>query len=147
MRDIFNHEKTVRAQWMLATMPNYFTKHETRFGRFVEEGQVVEDDFAPMCQTLAETCYPVLVIDPEKLVEPGYGPIEARKMAELVNGTEGFEDWMIEEEVSSDIIVSIVKCMKKSFHTNAHINLTRHGSVSGMSLSLKEKESRLSLIE
>jgi hypothetical protein len=83
---------------MLATMPNYFTKHETRFGRFVEEGQVVEDDFAPMCQTLAETCYPVLVIDPEKLVEPGYGPIEARKMAELVNGTEGFQDWMIEEE-------------------------------------------------
>ncbi|GFH56481.1 hypothetical protein CTEN210_12957 [Chaetoceros tenuissimus] len=98
MRDIFNHEKTVRAQWMLATMPHYFTKHETRFGRFVEEGQVVEDDFAPMCQTLAETCYPVLIIDPEKLIDPLYGPTEARKMAELINGTEGFEDWMIEEE-------------------------------------------------
>ena len=99
MRDMFSHNLTVPGQWKMAILPNYFTKHEMRHGRFVDENQTVTPSYDPMCATLTEGCYPVLVIDPAKLVEPVYGPIEARKMAQLVNGTEGFDEWMIEEEV------------------------------------------------
>uniref|UniRef100_A0A7S3Q3S8 PA14 domain-containing protein n=1 Tax=Chaetoceros debilis TaxID=122233 RepID=A0A7S3Q3S8_9STRA len=98
MRDMFTHEVTTVTQWKLATLPNFFTKFEMRYGRFVDEGEVVDPNIDPMCATLSEGCYPVLVIDPLALVDPEYGPAEARKLAELVNGTKGFEDWMIEEE-------------------------------------------------
>ena len=99
MRDMFSHNITTESQWKLATLPNFFTKFEMRFGRFVDEGEVVEPSYDPMCATLSKGCYPVLVIDPLKLVDPDYGPAEARKLAQLVNGTKGFEEWMIEEEV------------------------------------------------
>mmetsp|Transcript_11454 Transcript_11454/g.16684 ORF Transcript_11454/g.16684 Transcript_11454/m.16684 type:complete len:689 (-) Transcript_11454:183-2249(-) len=98
MRDMFNHELTVEGQWKMSIMPNFFTKHEMRHGRFVDENEIVQPSYDPMCATLSKGCYPVLIIDPEKLVDPQYGPVEARKMAELVNGTEGFEERMIEEE-------------------------------------------------
>ena len=83
----------------MAILPNYFTKHEMRHGRFVGENETVTPSFDPMCATLSKGCYPALVIDPAKLVDHDYGAAEARKIAELVNGTEGFENWMIEEEV------------------------------------------------
>ena len=100
MRDMFSHNKTVPAQWHMATLPHFFTKHEMRFGRFVEENETVADSYDPMCATLSRGCYPVLIIDPAKLIDPDYGPAEARKLFELVNGTQGFENWMIDEEVS-----------------------------------------------
>ena len=98
-RDMFTHELTVPGQWQMAILPNFFTKHEMRHGRFVDENETVPESYDPMCATLSKGCYPVLVIDPAKLVEPGYGPIESRKLAELVNGTQGFENWMVDEEV------------------------------------------------
>ncbi len=101
MRDMFNHEKTVPSQWQMSILPNFFTKYEVRHGRFVDENATVPDSYDPMCSTLSKGCYPVLVVDPAKLVEPGHGPIEARKIAEAVNGTQGFDEWMIDEEVSS----------------------------------------------
>mmetsp|Transcript_18541 Transcript_18541/g.21397 ORF Transcript_18541/g.21397 Transcript_18541/m.21397 type:complete len:712 (+) Transcript_18541:74-2209(+) len=98
MRDMFSHNVTTLDQWKLATLPNFFTKFEMRFGRFVDENEVVDPSYDPMCATLSMGCYPVLVIDPLKLVDPDYGPAEARKLAQLVKGSKGFEDWMIEEE-------------------------------------------------
>ena len=98
-RDMFTHNLTVPGQWKMAILPNYFTKFEIRQGRFIEEGQVVQPSYDPMCDTLSKGCYPVLALDPDKLVDPQYGPAEARKLAMAVNGTQGFEDWMIEEEV------------------------------------------------
>ena len=83
----------------MSILPNYFTKHEMRFGRFVEPGEIVPPSYDPMCDTLTKGCYPTLVIDPDKLMDHDYGPTEARKLAKLMNETEGFEDWMIEEEV------------------------------------------------
>ena len=70
-----------------------------RHGRFVNENETVTPSYDPMCATLSKGCYPVLIVDPEKLVDPILGPAEARKVALVVNGTEGFDDWMIEEEV------------------------------------------------
>ena len=102
MRDMFSHNLTVPGQWKMAILPNFFTKHEMRFGRFVDPGETVTPSYDPMCDTLADGCYPVQVIDPVKLVDHAYGPAEARKLAELINGTDGFEDWMIEEEVSKN---------------------------------------------
>ena len=99
MRDMFTHEKTVPAQWTMSILPNFFTKHEVRHGRFVGENDTVPDSYDPMCSTVTKGCYPVAIIDPEKLVDPLYGPAEGRKIALLVNGTEGFDEWMIEEEV------------------------------------------------
>ena len=101
MRDMFNHELTIPTQWFIATLPNFFTKFEMRHGRFVDENETetLTHSYDPMCATLTKGCYPVLVIDPAKLVDLDYGPTEARKLAELVNGTQGFENWMIEEEV------------------------------------------------
>ena len=99
MRDMFNHEKTVPSQWQMSILPNFFTKHEVRHGRFVEENETVADNYDPMCATLENGCYPVLVVDPAKLVDPDYGPAESRKIAQAVNGTEGFDNWMIDEEV------------------------------------------------
>ena len=58
-----------------------------------------EDRDPNRCATLSKGCYPVLVVDPDKLVDPDYGPDEARKLALAINGTKGFDDWMIEEEV------------------------------------------------
>jgi hypothetical protein len=99
MRDMFNHKLTVPGQWQMSILPNYFTKHEMRHGRFVDENEIVPPSYDPMCATLSQGCYPVLIVDPDKLVDPQYGPAEARKIAKLVNGTEGFDEWMIEEEV------------------------------------------------
>jgi len=65
----------------------------------VDENEIVPPSYDPMCATLKKGCYPALVIDPAKLVDHAYGPAEGRKMAALINGTEGFENWMIEEEV------------------------------------------------
>ena len=102
MRDMFNHELTIPMQWFIATLPNFFTKFEMRHGRFVDENETdtLEHNYDPMCATLTKGCYPVLVIDPAKLVDLDYGPTESRKLAQLVNGSLGFENWMIEEEVS-----------------------------------------------
>ena len=99
MRDMFSHNQTLWGQWQMATRPNFFTKYEMRFGRFVHGNVTVPDEHDPMCATLTKGCYPVQVIDPEKLVDPLYGPAEARKIAKLINGTTGFDEWMIEEEV------------------------------------------------
>ena len=98
-RDMFNHKLTKPTQWKIAILPNFFTKFEMRHGRFVDENETVTPSYDPMCATLTKGCYPQLLVDPEKLVDPDYGPIEARKIAEVVNGTLGFDDWMIEEEV------------------------------------------------
>ena len=113
MRDMFNHELTIPAQWQMATLPNYFTKYEIRHGRFVDKDETVAHSYDPMCATLSEGCYPVLIIDPAKLVEPDYGPAEARKMAELVKGSEGFEDWMIEDEVRFSKGICCLEVMHK----------------------------------
>ena len=104
MRDMFNHELTVPGQWQMSIMPNFFTKHEVRHGRFVHENQTVAPSYDPMCATLSKGCYPVLVIDPVKLAEPDYGANESRKMAELMNQTAGFEDWMVEEDVRDETL-------------------------------------------
>lgn len=82
----------------MAILPNYFTKHEMRHGRFVNENETVTPSYDPMCATLSKGCYPVLVIDPAKLVEPGHGPIENRKMGQLMNESYGFEDWTVDED-------------------------------------------------
>ncbi len=103
MRDMFNHEMTVPSQWQMAILPNYFTKHEVRHGRFIGENQTIEPSYDPMCATLSKGCYPVMVLDPSKLVDEDYGPAEAKKIAMAVNGTEGFTDWMIEEEVKGHL--------------------------------------------
>ena len=99
MRDMFNHKLTVPGQWQMSILPNFFSKHEMRHGRFVDENELVPPSYDPLCATLSQGCYPVLIVDPDKLVDPQYGPAEARKIAKLVNGTEGFDEWMIEEEV------------------------------------------------
>lgn len=99
MCDMFTHELTVPAQWTMSILPNFFTKFEVRYGRFGEEGATIEPSYDPMCVTIEQGCYPILVIDPEKLVDPVYGITEARKLAVVVNGTEGFDEWMIEEQV------------------------------------------------
>mmetsp|Transcript_17618 Transcript_17618/g.26371 ORF Transcript_17618/g.26371 Transcript_17618/m.26371 type:complete len:480 (-) Transcript_17618:224-1663(-) len=97
-RDMFNHELTKPTQWKMAILPNFFTKFEMRHGRFVEENETITPSYDPMCATLSKGCYPVLIIDPERLVDPELGPAEGRKIALAVNGTEGFDDWMIDEE-------------------------------------------------
>ena len=100
MRDMFNHELTVPSQWQMSILPNFFTKHEVRHGRFVDENETITPSYDPMCATVTKGCYPVLVIDPAVLVDHTYGSAEGRKIAELINGTQGFDgEWMIEEEV------------------------------------------------
>ena len=102
MRDMFNHELTIPTQWFIATLPNFFTKFEMRHGRFVDANETdsLTHSYDPMCATLTKGCYPVLVIDPAALVDHTDGPAEGRKIAELINGTVGFDgEWMIEEEV------------------------------------------------
>ena len=100
MRDMFNnHQLTKPEQWKMAILPHYFTKHEMRHGRFVDEHEIVPPSYNPMCTTFEKGYYTALVIDPAKLVDHAYDPAESRKMAALINGTEGFERWMIEEEV------------------------------------------------
>ena len=115
-RDMFSHNLTLPGQWQMAILPNYFTKYEMRYGRFVSPGDYVEPSYDPMCSTLSKGCYPVLIIDPAKLVDPDYGPMEARKLGLLMNETHGFEDWMIEEEVryNSAAIQSFVVIVDRS---------------------------------
>ena len=116
-RDMFNHELTVPGQWQMAILPNYFTKHEMRHGRFVHENETVTPSYDPMCATLSKGCYPVLVIDPAKLVEPGHGPIENRKMGQLMNESYGFEDWTVDENVRYESFqIEIVQYYEKETH-------------------------------
>ncbi len=131
MRDMFSHNVTTVTQWKLATLPNFFTKFEMRYGRFVDEGEEVDPNYDPMCATLSEGCYPALVIDPQKLVHSEYGPAEARKLAELVQGSKGFDDWMIEEDVRFIVAMKlsiIVIMLRKDHMVRALPSLTKNVS-------------------
>jgi len=98
MRDMFNHELTVPEHWQMAIMPNHFTKLESRHGRFVSATDTIIPAYDPMCATVSKGCQPVLALDPDKLTDLDDGPAEARKLAEVIDGTEGFGEWLIEEE-------------------------------------------------
>ena len=100
MRDMFNHEKTIPAHWDKLILPNHWTKHELRYKWYVENATEAESHYDPMCATITNGCYPVRIISAEKLVVPETGPAEGRKIAELIHGKQGFDEWMIEEEVS-----------------------------------------------
>ena len=104
MRDMFNHEMTVPDQWRMLILPNHYTKHEMRYGRYVPNATTVTPHYDPMCATIEKGCYPVRIISAEKLVVPDTGPAEGRKIAELIKGKEGFDEWMIDEEVCTRII-------------------------------------------
>ncbi len=78
MRDMFNHKLTVPGQWQMSILPNFFSKHEMRHGRFVDENEIVPPSYDPMCATLSKGCYPVLIVDHAKLVDRAYGPAEGR---------------------------------------------------------------------
>ena len=99
MRDIFTHELTVPSQWQMQILPNFFSKHEVRHGRFVGQNDTITDNYDPMCATLSKGCKPVMLLDPDKLKDHDYGAAESRKLALAVNGTQGFTDWMVDEEV------------------------------------------------
>ena len=89
---------TTPDHWRKLILPNHFSKEELRIKWYPEPASPHYD---PMCATIEEGCYPVSIISAEKLVLPETGPAEGRKIAELINGKEGFGDYMIEEEVSN----------------------------------------------
>ena len=100
MRNMFNHEKTTPEHWRKVILPNHYTKEELRYEHYVSDPATAAPHYDPMCETIEQGCYPVRIISGEKLVEPETGPAEGRKIAELINGKEGFDEYMIEEEVS-----------------------------------------------
>lgn len=98
MRDMFNHEKTTPTHWDKLILPNHWTKHELRYKWYVKNATEAASHYDPMCATIDQGCYPVRIISAEKLVVPETGPAEGRKIAELIHGKEGFDEWMIDEE-------------------------------------------------
>jgi len=98
MRDMFTHEMTTPEHWRKLILPNHYTKEELRFKYHNVETTPVTPSYDPMCATITSGCYPVRIISGEKLVAPDTGPTEGRKIAELIYGKEGFDEWMIDEE-------------------------------------------------
>jgi len=98
MRDMFNHEQTTPEHWRKIMLPNHFTKEELRYKWYISDPTIVSPNYDPMCATIEKGCYPVSIISAEKLVVPETGPAEGRKIAELINGKEGFDDYMIDEK-------------------------------------------------
>jgi len=97
-RDMFNHEMTTPEHWRKVLLPNHYSKEELRYTRYVSDPLTVTPSYDPMCLTIEKGCYPVRIISAEKLVVNATGPAEGRKIAELINGKEGFDDYMIDEE-------------------------------------------------
>jgi len=98
MRDMFNHEVTTPEHWRKLLLPHHYTKEELRYKWYVHDPENLTPYYDPMCDTIAMGCYPARIISAEKLVVNETGPAEGRKIAELINGKEGFDNWMIDEE-------------------------------------------------
>ena len=105
MRDVFTHEMTIPEQWNMLLLPNHYTKNEIRYGRFVTNATEVTPHYDPMCSTITNGCHPPRIISSEKLVVPQTGPAEGRKIAELIYRKQGFDEWVIDEEVRSEYYI------------------------------------------
>jgi len=108
MRDVFTHEMTTQEHWDMLIMPHYHSKDSLRYANFVSDPTTVPPTYDPMCMTIDRGCYPVRVLSGEKLLDHDAGPAEGRKVAELIWGKEGFDEWMIDEEAWECIWSKIV---------------------------------------
>ena len=99
LRDMFTHKITTPEHWDMLMQPTVYTKEEMAYDRIVGKDTVVTPSYDPHCvNDVSGGCHPVQVISAERLVQPDTGPIEGRKIANLLNHT-GIAEYVIEEEV------------------------------------------------
>jgi len=97
MRDMYTHSMTTPEHWRKVLLPNHYSKEELRYSRYVSDPSTVTPKYDPMCLTIDKGCYPARIISAEKLVLTETGPAEGRKIAEVIQGNEGIDEWMISE--------------------------------------------------
>jgi len=99
MRDIFTHKMTTPEHWNLIRHNTHNkNRHDLKYDDFVGDESNVQPTKDPHCIDDLSDCFPMGVISGEKLVEPGTGPVESRKIASALKGKTGVTDYLIEDE-------------------------------------------------
>ena len=98
MRCIFTHKMTTPKHWYMLMQPTRYTKEEMDYDLIVGN-QTVTPSYDPHClNDVSGGCFPIEIISAEKLVEQDTGVAEGRKIAKVLEGRTGVEDWLIPED-------------------------------------------------
>jgi len=98
MRDMFTTKITTAEHWNMLMMPTAYTKAEMEYDLIVGNATVTPT-YDPHClNDVSGGCAPVEIISAERLVKPGTGPAENRKIAQVLVNKTGFEDSLIPED-------------------------------------------------
>jgi len=99
MRDMFNHKITTPEHWYMLMQPTRYTKEEMAYDLIVGPDTYVSPSYDPHCLNDVTTgCEPIEIISAERLVEADTGPIEGRRIANVLVNRTGIQDYLIEEE-------------------------------------------------
>jgi hypothetical protein len=99
MRDMFNHKITTPDHWYMLKQPERYTKEEMAYDLIVGPDTIVSPTYDPHClNDITAGCEPIAIISAERLVKTDTGPIEGRKIANIIANNTGIKDYMIEEE-------------------------------------------------
>mmetsp|Transcript_28807 Transcript_28807/g.83586 ORF Transcript_28807/g.83586 Transcript_28807/m.83586 type:complete len:296 (-) Transcript_28807:3129-4016(-) len=103
MRDYFDHKVTTPEHWALLRRPEKYTYGELQWDVNVCEDAVAEDplplSYDELCETeVSRGCSPIAVISGERLMSPERGYAEHRKIATVLNETDGAKDFLVPEE-------------------------------------------------
>jgi len=99
MRDMFNHKITTPEHWYMLMQPTRYTKEEMAYDLIVGNNTFVSPSYDPHClNDVTSGCEPIEIISAERLADLVKGPIEGRKIANILNKQLGVKDFLIEED-------------------------------------------------
>lgn len=97
LRDMYSKKKTTLTHFEMLMQPTRYKREDITYEKIVGN-ETFEDAYDPNCELITNGCDPVNIISAERLVDLSTGKVEGRKIAELVVGKKGFDDFMIEED-------------------------------------------------
>ena len=111
MRCIFTHKITTPKHWYMLMMPTKYTRAELDYDLVVGNNTIVTPSYDPHCvHDVSGGCHPIQIISGEKLVDHTTGPEEGKKIANVLKGRVGIQDYLIEEEawkcIWSELIIN-----------------------------------------
>jgi hypothetical protein len=98
LRCMFTNKITTPEHWGMLMVPTAYTKEEMAYDLIVGPDTNVTASYDPHCVNDLTNCHPLKIISAEKLIDLDDGPAEGRKIAETLQGGQGIEEWLIDEE-------------------------------------------------
>ena len=78
--------------------PTGYSRDQLAYDLNVGKDDIVVPSYDPVCDHISGGCHPVRIVSGERLLDHDKGPLENRKIAQAVQGNQGVDDYLIEEE-------------------------------------------------